>query len=105
MADDLKKTPLYAEHVKLGGRLVPFAGFELPVQYSGIPAEHRAVRATAGLFDVSHMGEFAIRGVSPSDAADADNFWEVASATHARKCVKCSASPFSCMTIPWPGTR
>ncbi len=62
MADDLKKTPLYAEHVKLGGRLVPFAGFELPVQYSGIPAEHRAVRATAGLFDVSHMGEFAIRG-------------------------------------------
>ncbi|MBM4182768.1 MAG: glycine cleavage system aminomethyltransferase GcvT [Gemmatimonadetes bacterium] len=59
----LKRTPLYAEHERLSGKIVPFAGFEMPVQYpSGITAEHRAVRETAGLFDVSHMGEFVVRG-------------------------------------------
>jgi len=63
MADDLKRTPLYEEHRRLGAKLVPFAGFEMPVQYSaGILAEHRAVRSHAGLFDVSHMGELEIRG-------------------------------------------
>jgi aminomethyltransferase len=60
---DLKKTPLYAEHVALGAKLVPFAGYEMPVQYpSGIRAEHLAVRQAAGLFDVSHMGEFLVTG-------------------------------------------
>jgi glycine cleavage system T protein (aminomethyltransferase) len=59
----LKRTPLYDVHVALGGKMVPFAGFELPVQYpTGITAEHRAVREKAGLFDVSHMGELIVRG-------------------------------------------
>jgi aminomethyltransferase len=60
---DLKRTPLYDIHAALGAKLVPFAGFEMPVQYpTGITAEHRAVRERAGLFDVSHMGEFIVRG-------------------------------------------
>jgi aminomethyltransferase len=59
----LKRTPLYDVHVALGAKIVPFAGFEMPVQYpTGITAEHKAVREKAGLFDVSHMGEFIVRG-------------------------------------------
>ncbi len=58
-----KKTPLYEKHVSHGGKIVPFGGFLLPVQYQkGIIAEHTAVRTGAGLFDVSHMGEFMISG-------------------------------------------
>jgi len=56
------KTSLHAEHVALGARLVPFAGFEMPVQYKGIVEEHRAVRERVGLFDVSHMGELELEG-------------------------------------------
>jgi aminomethyltransferase len=63
MADALKRTPLFEQHQLLGGKIVPFAGFEMPVQYpAGILAEHQAVRRTAGLFDVSHMGELDVRG-------------------------------------------
>jgi len=63
MATLLKKTPLYEEHVAAGAKLVPFAGYEMPVQYSsGIIAEHTAVRKRVGLFDVSHMGELEIKG-------------------------------------------
>ena len=63
MSDTLRKTPLFDEHVRLGGKLVPFAGYEMPVQYpAGITSEHRQVRDHAGLFDVSHMGEVDIRG-------------------------------------------
>lgn len=59
----LQRTPLHGEHVALNAKLVPFAGFEMPVQYpTGITAEHHAVRNAAGLFDVSHMGEFTVRG-------------------------------------------
>ena len=58
----LKKTALHSEHLKLGARMVDFGGFEMPVQYSGIRQEHTAVREAAGLFDVSHMGEFLIEG-------------------------------------------
>jgi aminomethyltransferase len=58
----LRRTPLYDRHVAAGGRMVPFAGWELPVQYEGVIAEHRAVRADAGVFDVSHMGEIEIEG-------------------------------------------
>jgi aminomethyltransferase len=58
----LKRTPLYRLHLDLGGRMVPFAGYQMPVQYpSGILKEHLHVRAAAGLFDVSHMGQFEIR--------------------------------------------
>jgi len=63
MAGKLKRTPLYDEHVRLGGKMVPFAGFEMPVQYrEGVRQEHLQVRERAGLFDVSHMGEFQVRG-------------------------------------------
>jgi len=58
----MKRTPLYDQHVALGARIAPFGGYEMPVQYTGINAEHTAVRTTAGLFDVSHMGEFRISG-------------------------------------------
>ena len=62
MSAPLSRTPLFALHVELGGRIVPFAGWEMPVQYTGIIEEHMAVRRTAGLFDVSHMGEARVRG-------------------------------------------
>ena len=58
----LKRTPLYALHVARGGKLVPFAGYEMPVQYpAGVLREHLHTRANAGLFDVSHMGQLALR--------------------------------------------
>ncbi len=60
--DNLLKTPLYRCHLQLGARMVPFAGYEMPVQYSGVLDETKAVRAQAGLFDVSHMGQFSVRG-------------------------------------------
>ena len=64
----LKRTPLHDIHVSLGGKIVPFAGYEMPVQYpTGITTEHKAVRERAGLFDVSHMGEFIIRGPGAVD--------------------------------------
>ena len=58
----LKRTPLYDLHRELGAKLVDFGGWEMPVQYAGILEEHRAVRERAGLFDVSHMGEFDVTG-------------------------------------------
>ncbi|MDE0219100.1 MAG: glycine cleavage system aminomethyltransferase GcvT [Spirochaetaceae bacterium] len=58
----LLRTPLHAAHERLGARMVPFAGWSMPVQYAGIVAEHRAVRTAAGLFDVSHMGEIDVAG-------------------------------------------
>jgi aminomethyltransferase len=64
----LKKTPLHASHVALGARMVPFGGWDMPVEYSGITAEHMAVRTAAGLFDVSHMGEVEIAGKGALEA-------------------------------------
>jgi aminomethyltransferase len=58
----LRRTPLYAHHVALGARMVPFAGWEMPVQYEGVIPEHRAVREDCGAFDVSHMGEIEVEG-------------------------------------------
>jgi len=58
----LRRTPLYHEHVAAGARMVPFGGWEMPVQYTGIIEEHRTVRSAVGLFDVSHMGEFEVEG-------------------------------------------
>ena len=58
----LRRTPLYDRHVALGARMVPFAGWEMPVQYEGVIAEHRAVRTDCGAFDVSHMGEIEVEG-------------------------------------------
>lgn len=58
----MKKTSLYDKHVSLGAKIVPFAGFDMPVQYSGVTEEHFAVREKVGIFDVSHMGQFFIEG-------------------------------------------
>ncbi len=67
-AQTLQRTALFDTHVALGAKIVPFAGFEMPVQYSsGISAEHQAVRKACGLFDVSHMGEFVVRGAGAID--------------------------------------
>jgi aminomethyltransferase len=62
MPDELRRTPLYDEHVAAGARLVPFAGWEMPVHYQGVTAEHLAVRQHCGVFDVSHMGEIETGG-------------------------------------------
>jgi aminomethyltransferase len=62
MSAALRRTPLHDRHVAAGARLVEFAGWEMPVQYRGVIDEHRAVRSAAGLFDVSHMGEFRVAG-------------------------------------------
>jgi aminomethyltransferase len=58
----LHRTPLHDEHVKLGAKMVPFAGWDMPVQYKGVTEEHKAVRGAAGLFDTSHMGEIVMSG-------------------------------------------
>ncbi len=58
----LKRTPFFDVHVALGAKMVPFGGYEMPVQYSGIIEEHKLVRSRVGVFDVSHMGEFEVRG-------------------------------------------
>src|ERR1044072_1906781 len=60
----LKRTPLFSAHQKLGGRLIEFGGWEMPVQYASIVDEHLAVRKAAGIFDISHMGEICVSGPS-----------------------------------------
>jgi aminomethyltransferase len=59
---DLKRTPFYQKHIAAGGKMVPFAGFEMPVQFEGLVAEHNNVRNHVGAFDCSHMGEFFVKG-------------------------------------------
>ena len=63
----LRRTPLHDRHVAAGARMVPFAGWEMPVQYEGVIQEHRAVRTDAGVFDVSHMGEIEVEGPTARD--------------------------------------
>ena len=62
-----RRVPLHDIHVAAGGRMVDFAGWEMPVQYTGILDEHRAVRESCGVFDISHMGEFFVRGEKAAD--------------------------------------
>jgi aminomethyltransferase len=62
LQETLRRTPLHDRHVALGARMVPFAGWDMPVQYEGVIQEHRAVRRDAGAFDVSHMGELEVEG-------------------------------------------
>jgi aminomethyltransferase len=62
-----KRTPLYNKHVEAGAKIVPFAGYDMPVSYTGINAEHEAVRTALGMFDVSHMGEFIVKGPGALD--------------------------------------
>ncbi len=59
---DVKSTPLAAKHIELGARMVPFSGWNMPVQYTGILDEHKAVREACGIFDISHMGQFTVSG-------------------------------------------
>lgn len=73
----VKRTPLYEIHRALGAKMIPFGGWDMPVQYSGIIAEHNATREAAGLFDVSHMGEIFITG-EPKVVLD---FWNRSLAT------------------------
>ena len=62
MNNKFKRTSLYGKHVELGAKIVPFAGYEMPLQYEGVIKEHIAVRESVGMFDVSHMGEFMVSG-------------------------------------------
>jgi len=68
--NDLKYTPLYNKHLALGARMVPFSGWQMPVQYAGIINEHNHTRTKAGLFDICHMGEFFLTGTSASRELD-----------------------------------
>jgi aminomethyltransferase len=63
----LKRTSLYETHQKLGGKLIEFGGWEMPVQYTSIIDEHAAVRNAAGIFDISHMGEVTVSGAAAAD--------------------------------------
>ena len=63
-SENLQQTPLLAAHLRAGARMVPFAGWNMPVQYAGITAEHLAVRSGCGIFDISHMGEFFVTGAN-----------------------------------------
>lgn len=67
---ELLTTPLFEEHVALGARMVPYAGYSMPVQYQGIIEEHRATRESVGIFDVSHMAEFRVRGEGAREFLD-----------------------------------
>ncbi len=67
----IQSTPLASRHIALGAKMVPFAGFNMPVQYTGIQDEHHAVRKSAGVFDVSHMGEFIVKGKQALDLVQA----------------------------------
>ena len=58
----MRNTALTQKHIDLGAKMVPFAGYNMPVQYEGVNAEHETVRQAVGVFDVSHMGEFVLRG-------------------------------------------
>jgi aminomethyltransferase len=78
------RTPLYEWHVRAGARMVAFAGFEMPVLYRGIVEEHRRVRATAGVFDVSHMGEFSVSGPGALDLLERVTTNRVAALTEGR---------------------
>jgi aminomethyltransferase len=71
VAQTLQRTPLYERHVAAGARMVPFAGWEMPVQYEGVIPEHLAVRRDCGVFDVSHMGELEVEGMHAPDLLQA----------------------------------
>ncbi len=87
------RTPYYDFHVAAGAKMVPFAGFEMPVQYKGITAEHLAVRENVGLFDLSHMGEFEVSG--PGALTFLEN-----TTTNKVSSLKVGDIQYSCMTRP-----
>ncbi|MCF7905566.1 MAG: glycine cleavage system aminomethyltransferase GcvT, partial [Candidatus Marinimicrobia bacterium] len=88
----MKKTALHAIHTSLNAKMVPFAGFEMPIQYEGIMAEHERVRSAAGLFDVSHMGEFWVAG------PEAETFVDYATVNNVASLSKGQVQ-YSCMCL------
>ena len=90
MPETLLHTPLHDRHVELGARLVPFAGWEMPVQYDGVIPEHRAVRTDAGVFDVSHMGELEVEGPRARDLLQARSRTTSTGSRPARRSTRCS---------------
>lgn len=92
MTQELLHTPLYEEHLALGARVVPFAGWAMPVQYAGIIEEHRAVRSSAGVFDVCHMAEFRVFGFEALETLqrivtnDLEKIAEIGSALYSVMC-------------------
>ncbi|MBX2810516.1 MAG: glycine cleavage system aminomethyltransferase GcvT [Myxococcales bacterium] len=89
----LKRTPLYEQHVAAGGRMVPFAGFEMPVQYTSIRSEHQAVRERVGIFDVSHMGEIELLGDHAVAVADTIFTNGIARLANGQACYTCMCRP------------
>ncbi|MGH9549131.1 MAG: glycine cleavage system aminomethyltransferase GcvT, partial [Terriglobales bacterium] len=98
VATTLKETPLANAHRKLGARMVDFAGWNMPVQYKSIIAEHMAVRTKVGVFDVSHMGEFVVSG------ADAHNFVQYMIANDLNKLTKPDSALYTQLVRPDGGT-
>ncbi|MGC4082117.1 MAG: hypothetical protein QM736_08435 [Vicinamibacterales bacterium] len=104
----LKTTPLNARHRALGARMVPFAGWEMPVEYSGITAEHMAVRERAGLFDVSHMGQIEIAGTNALEAVQRISCNDAAKLQNRTGAVPPGCSPSRersstiCSSTSWP---
>ena len=94
MSESLRRTALHDRHAAAGARLVPFAGFEMPVQYSSIKEEHAAVREQAGLFDVSHMGQIHFDG--PEVIALVDHLVTCDVATLGDGCGTCGSGAFAC---------
>src|SRR5271154_7156610 len=94
----LKETALAGEHRNLGARMVDFAGWNMPVQYKSIVAEHLAVRNAAGLFDVSHMGEFTVSG------ENADSFLQHVIANDLGKRKKPNKALYTQLVLPDGGT-
>ena len=70
MEEQLRQSPLVDSHVELGARLVPFAGWNMPVQYEGIIPENKAVRSNLGVFDISHMGQIVVASSAPAFSFD-----------------------------------
>src|ERR1041384_3906636 len=71
LAEQLKNTAVTSRHITLGAKMVPFAGYNMPVSYSGLNEEHLTVRNAVGIFDVSHMGEFLLKGEKALDLIQA----------------------------------
>src|SRR3954471_16683281 len=86
----MKKTPFADKHIQLGAKMAEFAGYNMPISYSGINDEHAAVRTNAGIFDVSHMGEFILKG------DDALNLIQRVTSNDASK-LKAGQAQYSCL--------
>ena len=85
----LRRTPLYDRHVAAGARMVPFAGWEMPVQYEGVIPEHLAVRTGAGVFDVSHMGQLHVEGPTALELLQSTLSNDLAGSATARRSTRC----------------